>query len=461
MSGTPVRPTRDDLPRPPYDSATAAVLAALEPLGFWREMTVDNLPTWRSPVEDSRAAFRSAHPGTDLTEDHLTSFDGVEIPVAVLRDGARGADDGAQGEGPATGRRGDPGHGGDGPGGDPGSRGGLPAQGAGGGLPVQGHGGDEPGGDPGSRGGLPAQEPGGDLPTQGPGPLFVSLHGGGLVMGSRYSGLRTVVPWMRRYGGVVVSPEYRLAPESPAPTAVEDCYATVCWAVDNAAALGADPGRVVLVGASAGGGLALGVLLMARDRHGPQVLGALADYPMLDDRTGQEDGSVSGLQYLHQGTWPSAYNNVAWEAALGQRRGTGAVSPYEAPARATWLGDLPPVFLSVASAEPFRDEVVALASALWRDGGVAELHVFPGGTHAMEEVSTTWLARGLGAARDAWVERLLVPEDPGTNLLAVARAGTYPALSEQVLAGASPLAQGPLEGLEVLHHGAAVGLDVP
>ena len=102
-----------------------------------------------------------------------------------------------------------------------------------------------------------------------------------------------------------------------------------------------------------------------------------------------------------------------------------------------------------------------VASALWRDGGVAELHVFPGGTHAMEEVSTTWLARGLGAARDAWVERLLVPEDPGTNLLAVARAGTYPALSEQVLAGASPLAQGPLEGLEVLHHGAAVGLDVP
>ena len=432
VSGTPVRPTCDDLPRPPYDSATAAVLAALEPLGFWREMTVDNLPTWRSPVEDSRAAFRSAHPGTDLTEDHLTPFDGVEIPVAVLRDGARGADDGAQGEGPATGRRGDPGHGGDGPGGDPGSRGGLPAQGAGGGLPAQ-----------------------------GPGPLFVSLHGGGLVMGSRYSGLRTVVPWMRRYGGVVVSPEYRLAPESPAPTAVEDCYATVCWAVDNAAALGADPGRVVLVGASAGGGLALGVLLMARDRHGPRVLGALADYPMLDDRTGQEDGSVSGLQYLHQGTWPSAYNNVAWEAALGQRRGTGAVSPYEAPARATWLGDLPPVFLSVASAEPFRDEVVALASALWRDGGVAELHVFPGGTHAMEEVSTTWLARGLGAARDAWVERLLVPEDPGTNLLAVARAGTYPALSEQVLAGASSLAQGPLEGLEVLHHGAAVGLDVP
>ena len=432
VSGTPVRPTRDDLPRPPYDSATAAVLAALEPLGFWREMTVDNLPTWRSPVEDSRAAFRSAHPGTDLTEDHLTSFDGVEIPVAVLRDGARGADDGAQGESPATGRRGDPGHGGDGPGGDPGSRGGLPAQGAGGGLPAQ-----------------------------GPGPLFVSLHGGGLVMGSRYSGLRTVVPWMRRYGGVVVSPEYRLAPESPAPTAVEDCYATVCWAVDNAAALGADPGRVVLVGASAGGGLALGVLLMARDRHGPRVLGALADYPMLDDRTGQEDGSVSGLQYLHQGTWPSAYNNVAWEAALGQRRGTGAVSPYEAPARATWLGDLPPVFLSVASAEPFRDEVVALASALWRDGGVAELHVFPGGTHAMEEVSTTWLARGLGAARDAWVERLLVPEDPGTNLLAVARAGTYPALSEQVLTGASPFAQGPLEGLEVLHHGAAVGLDVP
>ena len=270
-----------------------------------------------------------------------------------------------------------------------------------------------------------------------PGPLFLSLHGGGLVMGCRFNGLSTVVPWLRRYGGVIVSPEYRLAPEDPAPAGVEDCYTTLCWAVEHAEELGADPERVIVVGPSAGGGLSAGTLLMARDRRGPVVLGGLLDYPMLDDRTGMPhwQGSVSARQYPNDGTWPTAYNNVAWDAALGERRGTDLVTPYEAPARATWLGGLPPLFISVASAEVFRDEDVAFASGVWRDGGDAELHVYPGGTHAMEFVNARWLARGLTAARDLWVDRLLRPEDPRLNVVAVAQAGTYPALTEEFSTG--------------------------
>ena len=132
-------------------------------------------------------------------------------------------------------------------------------------------------------------------------------------MGCRFNGLSTVVPWLRRYGGVIVSPEYRLAPEDPAPAGVEDCYTTLCWAVEHAEELGADPERVIVVGPSAGGGLSAGTLLMARDRRGPAVLGGLLDYPMLDDRTGMPhwQGSVSARQYPDDGTWPTAYNTVA------------------------------------------------------------------------------------------------------------------------------------------------------
>ena len=357
--------THEAIPaRPPYDGATAALLERIEALGVFRTMTVENIPTWRAPVDEVRAEFLVRCPDVDLEDVDVVREDGTTLPAAAVR------------------------------------------------L---------------SRG----------LSGDRPGPLFLSLHGGGLIMGCRFNGLLTVVPWLRRYGGVIISPEYRLAPENPAPAGVEDCYGTLCWAIEHAAGLGIDPERVVVVGPSAGGGLSAGTLLMARDRQGPAVLGGLLDYPMLDDRSGLPgwQGSVSARQYPDDGTWPTAYNDVAWEAALGRRRGTELVTPYEAPARATWLDGLPPLFISVASAEVFRDEAVAFASKVWRDGGDAELHVYPGGTHAMEFVNARWLAQGLTAARDLWMDRLLHPEDPRLNIAAVAQAGTYPALTEEVMPG--------------------------
>lgn len=348
-------------PRPPYDEATAALLASIEPLNLFPGLTPESIVSSRRPIEEVRAELVRRNPDIELAQCEFASHDGAVLPVAVVRD---------------------------------------------------------------SR--APAHEAG---------PLFVHLHGGGLIMGCRFNGVGTTVSWQRRYGGVVVSPEYRLAPEHPAPCAVEDCYAALNWVVEHAAELRINPRRVILVGASAGAGLAAGVLLLARERRGPALLGALLDYPMLDDRTGlpQWEGSVSARQYPDDGTWPTAYNNVAWDAALGRRRGTAQVAPHEAPARAANLGGLPPVFLSVASAEVFRDEVVTFASRVWRDGGQAELHVYSGGTHAMEEVNARWLARDLGRARDSWIERLLEPEDPCVNVEAVARAGTYPALTKMLL----------------------------
>ncbi|MBE6482145.1 MAG: alpha/beta hydrolase [Actinomyces ruminicola] len=269
-------------------------------------------------------------------------------------------------------------------------------------------------------------------------PLLLSIHGGGRVMGCRFDDLAAPTAWARRFGGVVVAPEYRLAPEHPAPAAGEDCLVALTWAAEHAADYGADPGRIVVVGPSGGGGLAACLALAARDRGGPRALGYLLDYPMLDDRTGLvgPDGAVqppSARQYPDDGLWPAHWNDWAWEQILPGRRGDPALSAHDAAGRAVdqpgGLVGLPPVFLSVAGAETFRDEVVAFASALWRDGGDCELHVWPGATHAMEHVSATWLRDGLEAARLSWLTRLLEAEDPRINLARVVGEGTFPMIA--------------------------------
>lgn len=249
------------------------------------------------------------------------------------------------------------------------------------------------------------------------GPLFFHIHGGGRVGGDRYGGIAPYLEYLRRYGGTVVSVEYRLAPEHPAPTPVEDCYAALTWTIERATEFRVDPARVMLDGGSAGGGLAAGVMLLARDRGGPALLGVLLECPMLDDRN-----NTTSIRQIYEGIgggWGGASNEVGWAALLGDARGTDAVSPYDAPARATWLGGLPPVHLSVGSTDAFRDEDVAFASALWRDGGDCELHVVPGGPHGHDSMAPhTAIARSTVHARSAWVDRLLSPDDPAEALAA-------------------------------------------
>ena len=243
------------------------------------------------------------------------------------------------------------------------------------------------------------------------GPLFFHIHGGGMVGGPRHDGLPPYLEHLRRHGGAVVSVEYRLAPEHPAPIPVEDCYAALTSTLARAAEFGIDPERAILDGGSAGGGLAAGVMLLARDRGGPDLLGVLLECPMLDDR----NDSVSVRQFFRGGggAWCGASNEVGWTALLGSARGTPDVAPYDAPARATWLGGLPPVHLSVGSTDAFRDENVAFASALWRDGGDCELYVVPGGPHGHDMMAAhSSIARSTTLVRSMWVDRLLSPDDP-------------------------------------------------
>jgi acetyl esterase/lipase len=235
-------------------------------------------------------------------------------------------------------------------------------------------------------------------------PVFYHVHGGGMILGDNRMGVDPALDWARELDAVVVSVEYRLAPEHPHPAPVEDVYAGLVWTADHAEELGGDRERIVILGASAGGGLTAALALLARDRKGPRPLGQLLMCPMLDDR----NDTHSAHQMAGLGVWDRTSNDTGWTALLGDLRGGPDVSPYAAPARAEDLSGLPPAFIDVGSAETFRDETLTYASRIWQAGGVAELHVWPGGFHGYDNFAPqTALSQATMAARLAWLRRLL------------------------------------------------------
>jgi acetyl esterase/lipase len=212
-----------------------------------------------------------------------------------------------------------------------------------------------------------------------------------------------MVEFIKR-GAICVTVEYSLAPEHPDPAALEDCYAGLIYLVDHAAGWNVDPERILIAGVSAGGGLAAGVALYARDHAGPTLRGQLLLAPMLDDRADPEStGAFSSV-----GIWSEESNRTGWRARLGDIAGGPLVSPYSAPARAETYVDLPPAYLEVGSAELFRDEVVRFAQGIWRDGGSAELHVWAGAFHGFDFFApSAWVTGSALETRRRWVVRLL------------------------------------------------------
>ncbi len=239
--------------------------------------------------------------------------------------------------------------------------------------------------------------------TSGPVPAMYFIHGGGLIAGTQRLG----VPAMQQMTNnevAIVSVEHRLAPEHRHPALVEDCFAGLVWTAENAAELGIDPARILVAGGSAGGGLSAATALLARDRGGPALAGQMLMCPMLDDR----NDTPSSMQMAGVGVWERGENEVGWTALLGAERGGPDVSPYAAPARATDLSNLPPAYIDVGSAETFRDEDVTYATGIWQAGGVAELHVWPGGCHTFE-LFAPYAAISVGCQdnRRAWLRRTL------------------------------------------------------
>jgi acetyl esterase len=204
----------------------------------------------------------------------------------------------------------------------------------------------------------------------------VWLHGGGWVMGD----VETEHPWAARLaessGAVVISVGYRLAPEHPFPAALDDAYAVLAWTAEHAAELGVDPEQIAVGGHSAGGGLAAGMALRARDEQGPPIRFQLLNQPGLDDR---------------QETWSARhFTDTPWmtrdkvTAAWGHYLGSAPASPYAAPARATDLSGLPPAYIATAEFCPNRDEDIAYALRLLAAGVSVELHQWAGTFHGSQ-----------------------------------------------------------------------------
>jgi acetyl esterase/lipase len=172
--------------------------------------------------------------------------------------------------------------------------------------------------------------------------------------------------------------DYRLAPEHPHPGPVEDCYAGLAWLAEHAGELGVDPGRIALLGESAGGGLAAAAALLARDR-GLAVARQILIYPMLDDRTTAPDPALAPFAL-----WTYDDNYTGWHALLGDKTGTADVPASAAPARAADLAGLPAAYIEVGELDIFRDEDIEYARRLAAAGVSVELHVHPGCPHGFE-----------------------------------------------------------------------------
>ncbi len=235
-----------------------------------------------------------------------------------------------------------------------------------------------------------------------PRPCIYSIHGGGYVIGSYEMDDISFDQRCQALDCVGVSVEYRLAPETPYPGPLDDCYAGLAWVFRNAAQLGIDPARVGVTGISAGGGLAAALALLVRDRGEYTLEWQLLDCPMLDDRQCTPSSQADGLII-----WSRASNAFGWKSYLGDLYGADDVPYHAAPARAEDLSGLPRAYVCVGGADGFRDEDIDYALRLNGAGVECELHVYPGAPHGVMLFADTDVARRYMRDQHEWLARRL------------------------------------------------------
>lgn len=208
-------------------------------------------------------------------------------------------------------------------------------------------------------------------------PLFYSIHGGGMVMGSPVGDRTANASLASQHGFCCVSVYYRLAPEHAQPSQLQDCYSGLKWCIEHAEELAIDSQKVAISGSSAGAGLATGLAIYIRDQKEFDIHHLRLRNPMLDDRT----SIAPEHPYAGEFVWTKGSNYFGWKSVLGHEPGHEAVSEYYVPARAKSLAGLPPTYISIGSIDLFVDEALLFAKQLVFDGVLMELHVYPGYHH--------------------------------------------------------------------------------
>ncbi|WP_433921272.1 alpha/beta hydrolase fold domain-containing protein [Paenibacillus taichungensis] len=208
-------------------------------------------------------------------------------------------------------------------------------------------------------------------------PLYYSIHGGGMVMGSPVGERQGNAALAVQHGFCCVSVYYRLAPEHIQPSQLQDCYSGLKWCIEHAEELGIDTKKVALAGSSAGGGLAAGLALYIRDQKEFDIHHLRLRSPMLDDRT----SILPDHPYAGEFVWTKKSNYFGWKSVLGQEPGQEETNEYYVPARAKSLAGLPPTYMSIGSVDLFIDETLLFAKQLAFDGVLIELQVLPGYHH--------------------------------------------------------------------------------
>ncbi len=242
-----------------------------------------------------------------------------------------------------------------------------------------------------------------DADASTPRPAIIHTHGGGYILGSAKASVPSMQAIAKKHNCVVVTVDYRLAPETAFPGSLYDNYAALKWVYNNAQQLGVDRDRLVVMGDSAGGGHAAMLALEARKRGEIPLKAQVLIYPMLDDRTGSAVPQPDWMGYL---SWSASANRFGWSSLLGVPAGSDKVPAGSVPARVENLAGLPETFIGVGSIDLFVDEDIEYARRLIRAGVSTELFVLPGGYHGFQtDVPDAPDSKRFHAAVDRALER--------------------------------------------------------
>ena len=216
---------------------------------------------------------------------------------------------------------------------------------------------------------------------------YLHIHGGGYLFGSPEGSDPMNLHLASILNIVILSVDYRLAPENPIPAPLDDCYAALGWLHENAAELGVDPERIGVGGESAGGGLAAALAIKARDEGEYGLCWQQLTYPMLDDRTGSSQHYGDPL--VGEFVWTRELNQYGWSSYLGNAERTAP----QVPGRLEEFRGLPPAWMFTASLDLFRDENILYAQNLMRSGVACDLVVYPGACHAFQRIESAAISK--------------------------------------------------------------------